>query len=315
MRKITAAGKHSGKRIDRVLRDMFPNLPAGALYRALRKRDVRVNGVRVREDYTVSEKDILEIYIIDEILEGAASESDSGPDKGFSTVYEDANILVVNKAQGIPVHPDRGQSEGTLIDLVNGYLEEKNGVRGNPPGSFMPSLCHRLDRNTGGLVLVAKTPAALEILLEKIKIGEVKKYYQCLVYGRPEKDSGELRAYLEKDARKSRVFISGQRKSGSLEIITRYRVLSFEEDVGSLEIELVTGRTHQIRAHMAYIGHPVIGDGKYGTNEINRRYGAKKQQLWACKILFDFKGYSGVLDYLKGRSFEVEPEFRIKAKV
>lgn len=312
MRKVTVEERQAGQRIDKVLRDLFPRLPFGALQRALRQKDIKANGIRVKQDYLAQPGDRLEIYIVDDLLDGTGSEDQSSLNKGFSIVYEDAHLLVANKEQGIAVHPDKESPDGTLIQRVQEYLQEKGEYR---PGfsSFTPALCHRLDRNTGGLVLIAKTSPCLEMVLQKMQSGEIRKYYQCLVKGKPNKPSAELRSYLVKDERKSRVFVSDEKIRGALEIITHYKVLSYDagKDIARLEVELVTGRTHQIRAHLAHIGHPIIGDGKYGTNAVNRPLGVKQQALWAYKMVFDFQSKAGVLQPLKGRKFEVEPEFPI----
>lgn len=313
MRTIVISNKSADKRIDRAIRDQFPNMPANALFKAFRKRDIKVNGVRVKEDYIVSAGDKVDIYIIDEILDAVPLGNNFKLNRGFSVVYEDANVLLANKEPGIPVHPDRDQSEGTLIELVQDYLREKGEFVPTKADSFPPSLCHRLDRNTGGLILIAKNSSSLKFLTDKIHGKEVRKFYQCLVKGKPAKDAAQLVDYLVKDENKSRVYISNAKTKGALEIITKYKVLEYDEksDISRLEIELLTGRTHQIRAHMAYIGHPVIGDGKYGTNAINRPLGAKYQELWACKLIFDFST-QGILSYLNGRKFEIEPKFKIK---
>lgn len=316
MRTVVVDEKHGGKRIDRFLKEAFPNMPVSAMYKAFRKRDIKVNGTRIKDDYIVAPGDVVEVYIVDNVLDGVRQEDGHVLNKGFSVVYEDKNILIANKEQGIPVHPDKDPSEITLIDSVKTYLAEKGEYNPRGPDSSAPSLCHRLDRNTGGLVIIAKNDESLKILLEKIKQGEVRKFYQCLVKGRMEKGSTVLKAYLLKDEKKSRVFIHDEKKKDALEIITAYRVLSYdaEHDISRLEVELLTGRTHQIRAHLAHVGHPIIGDGKYGTNAVNRPLGAKQQALWAYKIVFDFKGKSGLLDYLKGKHFEVEPDFNLKLK-
>jgi len=313
MRTVTISEKYAGKRIDRVLMDIFPHAPASAIYKALRKKDIKANGARIKDNYMVNTGDKLDIYISDNVLDGVPPDAGCKMNKGFTVVYEDKNILIVNKEQGIPVHPDREQMNGTLIELVQDYLTQKGEYSPGSPQSFPPALCHRLDRNTGGLVIIAKNNESLKILLAKIKSKEVKKYYLCLVKGKMEKEQAELRAFLTKDEKKSRVFISDKKTKDSQEIITKYKVLSYEKDIdlSRLEIELVTGRTHQIRAHMAYIGHPVIGDGKYGTNAINRPLRAKFQALWAYKIRFDFKKDAGILNYLNGKQFEVKPEFKL----
>lgn len=306
MREIIVDQKYDGKRIDRYLKEIFPRLPYGALQKAMRKKDIKVEGIRIKQDYTVHAGEKVEVYIPDDMLDGIQGVNASGSlNMGFTVVYEDDNILIVNKEQGIPVHPDKEQDSGTLIDLAASYLEQK--------GEYSkPSLCHRLDRNTGGLVILAKDSESLEIILDRMNAGEIRKYYRCLVKGKMERYSAELTAYLQKDEHKSRVFISDRKVPGSSEIITRYSQLNYDEerDISLLEIELITGKTHQIRAHLAFTGHPIIGDGKYGSNSINRPLGAKIQALWACKLVFNFRE-AGKLSYLKGRKFQVEPGFKI----
>lgn len=315
MRTIIISEEKTNKRIDRVLRETFTNLPTGAMFKAFRKKDIKVNGIRIKEDYIVRLNDRIDIYITDEILDGVPKSGES-PERAFSVVYEDRNLLVVNKRQGIPVHPDRDQVDNTLIDLVRDYLKDKGEFTAHSP--FAPSLCHRLDRNTGGLIMIAKNNAALEIILKKMKDNEISKYYQCLVKGKMKKREDVLKAYLEKDERKSRVFVKDIKTRGAVEILTKYKVLSYQEIPGSdegisnLEVELLTGRTHQIRAHLAYIGHPIVGDGKYGINTFNRLLGAKHQALWAYKLKFDFSKNAGMLAYLKGKELKVQPEFDVK---
>jgi 23S rRNA pseudouridine955/2504/2580 synthase len=357
MQKIVVKTGDDNIKLEKYILSKYPNLSYGTLQKAFRKKDIKVNGKRVDKDFYVKSGDEIEIYIIDDLLNGSASRptipgnnlassgnsdinfetmdtpdnpgtfiskgSANKPKTDFTIVYEDENVLIVNKAQGIPVHPDKDQADNTLIDQVRMMLDQRNDSTGKnclpqgencPHDSFQPSLCHRLDRNTGGLVIIAKNRESHDVLLQKIEDREIRKYYKCLVKGRMEKHEAQLKAYLWKDARKSRVFVSSQKSKGSLEIITAYKVLEYdpEIDVSMLEVELITGRTHQIRAHLAFIGHPIIGDGKYGSNAINRTFGLKKQALWAYKINFNFKGKS-CLDYLNGKVISAEPEFSIKS--
>jgi 23S rRNA pseudouridine955/2504/2580 synthase len=298
MQSITVTGKGANTKIEQYLQAVYPALPFGVLQKAFRRRDIKANGVKVGKDYIVAFGDKLEIYITDEFLFGMGNTGESMSEGKFTVAYEDDNLIIVNKAPGIPVHPDREQSQETLIDLVRAYLRERYDYSFHSFHSFQPELCHRLDRNTGGLVIIAKNKASHDFIIEKLESREIKKYYQCLVAGKMEKKEARLQAYLWKDAAKSRVFISDHKKPGAQEIITTYRVLEYDKDndISRLEIELVTGRTHQIRAHMAYIGHPVIGDGKYGKNVINRAFGLKQQALWACRLKFDLSKDSELME-------------------
>ena len=294
MRNVIALNRHNGKKIDRVIRGFFPNVSSGMLYKALRKKDVKVNGNRVKEDYIVSTGDSIDIYIIDELLLGREED-------GFSIIYDDENLIIANKAAGLPVHPDRNQKEATLIDK----LQKKFGPD--------VALCHRLDRNTSGLIIAAKNQPSLDILLQKIKDKEIEKYYQCIVLGQMEKNQEELIAYHDKNEQISRVFISDVKTLGSQKIITRYKVIDTFQDTSLLEVELITGKTHQIRAHLAHVGHPIIGDGKYGTNIINKQYSAKCQLLCAYKLVFNFSTTAHHLNYLNNKSFEIKAPFDIRS--
>lgn len=290
MVKIVVSEIYNNKKLDRFILDTYPELSRNMLFKAFRQKDIKVNGKRINTNITLNMGDVLEIYIDDKLL----SKYEFSPEQDLDIIYEDKNILIVNKQQGVPMD---SPTENSLIKMVRAYLGD----------SCNPQLCHRLDRNTGGLVIIALNEESYEIMLEKIKNREVKKFYQCTVVGCPNPRQAELRHFLFKDSKKSQVYIYDTKKSGCVEVITRYKVLEAKGETSILEVELITGRTHQIRAHLAHIGHPIVGDGKYGINEINKKYKAKHQMLWAYKLVFDFKK-ARILDYLKGKTFEIAPQ-------
>jgi len=283
MRNLVVSQKFDGKKLTAYLSHEFPNLSQGAIYKALRKKDIRVNDIKISENITIHEGDDIKIYIIDSIL--------FGEEKKLNIIYEDENILAVNKPKGIEV-----TGEKSLTDLVHKQYNNS---------SIMP--CHRLDRNTEGIVLFAKNKDVLEILFEKFQNHEIVKYYKCKVIGIPKKKHDVLEAYLFKDTKKSIVYVSNEKKQGYRPIKTEYTILeeNKEKNYSILQVILHTGRTHQIRAHLAHIGHPIIGDGKYGINEVNKKFGEKTQNLESYKIKFDFKTNSGMLAYLNGKEIKI----------
>lgn len=286
MRVFIVGEKDQGKRADRFLQNELPELPFPLLAKTFRKRDVKVNGARIKENHILSAGDRVELYLSDEFL--------STPEHKLHipVVFEDVNILVVNKPQGIPVQDDKGPSVEKVI---------QSAYTGTLPVGF-PALCHRLDRNTGGLLLLAKNQKALDILLNKFKEHEICKLYRCIVCGCPDKPYDRLKAFLLKESENSRVKIFSRQVRGSLPIQTNYRVLETDGELTLLEVELVTGRTHQIRAHLAFLGYPILGDGKYGLNAMNRRYGVKKQLLRSTGIRFCFTQDASCLNYLRGKT-------------
>ena len=283
MRVLVVNKKQNGKKLNNIILDEFPNLNKNALYKALRKKDIRVNEKRVSENIDVYVNDVIKIFIVDEILYG------KGKKINYKIIYEDDNIIVINKPVGIEV---TGNNSLTTL-LENHYKFVK------------PT--HRIDRNTTGLVLFAKNEDAVNILLNKFKNKEIEKHYHATVLGNLHKKQATLEAYLFKDNKKSIVYISDIFKKGYQKIITSYKVISEDkkENISILDINLHTGKTHQIRAHLAYIGFPIIGDGKYGKNEINKRFGKKTQMLESYSIKFNFSSDSGILNYLNGKEIKI----------
>ena len=280
MRTLVVDEKQNNKKLDKVIFDNFPNLKQNTLYKALRKKDIRVNNTRISENIIVHTDDIIKVFICDELLENTPT---------FSIIYEDDFILVVNKPINLEVTGNNSLT--TLLEKDYSFIKP----------------CHRLDRNTTGLVLFAKTEEALNILLNKFKYHEIEKHYLATVYGILPKKQDRLEAYLFKDNKKSLVYISDTPKKGYQKIITSYKVIkeNKNENTSVLDVNLETGRTHQIRAHLSHIGYPIIGDGKYGKNEINKKFNQKTQLLESYSLKFNFSSSSGIVEYLNNKIIKI----------
>lgn len=308
MKQLTVNKNAAGQRLDRFLLKTFPALSQGLLCKTLRKKDIKVNGTRVCADYRICENDVVTVYIKDELLEEKKAGEDDflTADSSLDIIYEDENILLVDKPVGMVVHEDNDNSRDTLINRIKSYLYQKGEYRPDEEFSFAPSLCNRIDRNTGGIVIAAKNAESLRILNQKVRDRELTKLYLCAVHGVPEPREAVKTAYLFKNERENRVVISEKKTPQNRTIVTKYRVLEVNGGNSLLEVDLITGRTHQIRAHMAYLGHFLLGDGKYGSNKINRRLGYPYQALYSYKLIFKFTTDGGILNYLNGREFTAE---------
>lgn len=273
------------KKIVDYLKNKFKNLTNGTIFKALRNKDIRINGVKISENVPVNAGDEITLYIKDEFLFGITVLDKS------KIIYDDENIVIVNKPQDVLVQGD-GINIG-LDKMVNDYFGTQNIVP-----------CHRLDRNTSGLIIFAKNEMAEETISEMLKQHMIRKVYRCRVIGHPKNKKATLTAYLFKDSKTSQVIISNEKKKGYVEIVTKYEVIAYNNDgTSTLEVELVTGRTHQIRAHLAFIGYPILGDGKYGKNEVNKKFKLTRQELTAYKIIFN--DAIGELEYLKGKTVKL----------
>ena len=288
MRKIIVNKKYDNKKLNSFILDSFPDLNKNILYKALRKKDIRINNNKISENTTIYLGDEITLYITDEYLFGKNKFN-------IETVYEDNNILVVNKPDGLSVTENKSQTVTLTSILQNQY---GNNVKP----------CHRIDRNTKGLVLFAKNEISLKLLLNKFKNKEIEKHYIAKIYGIPSKTHDVLEAYLFKDSKKSYVYISDTPKKDYQKIITEYKILKkdLKNNIAYLDINLHTGKTHQIRAHLAHIGFPIIGDGKYGLNEINKKFGIKTQELYSYCLKFNFRNDKSILNYLNGKEIKLK---------
>mgnify|MGYP003440362600 FL=1 len=307
MKEITIGANDAGQRLDRFLAKAVPLLPASLAQKYIRLKRIKCNGKRIERDSRLNQGDVLQLYINDEFFDKPREDNAyltvAAPK--LNIVSEDANILLVDKRPGLAVHPHDGAEYGrTLIDHIQAYLYQKREWSPRGENSFTPALCNRIDRNTGGIVIAAKTAEALRVMNQKIKDRELDKRYLAIVEGTPKPREGSLKGYLFKDAKKNRVFVTDTPQAGSKSCQTNYKVLTSANGLSLVECELITGRTHQIRAQFAHAGHPLLGDGKYG--KLDKRFDRNYQTLYSYKLTFDFSTDAGALEYLNGKSFQVD---------
>ncbi len=306
MKEFTINANDSGQRVDKFLTKAVPLLPQGLLYKYIRLKRVKLNGKRCEISTRLAEGDVLSLYINDEFFAPPQKylEFLSAP-AILDILYEDDNLLLVDKRPGLVVHEDDSQLPDTLINRILHYLYQKGEYQPEQENSFVPALCNRIDRNTGGIVIAAKNAAALRVLNQKIKDRELQKLYLCIVHGKMPKSSDTLKAYLAKNSETNTVTVSEHPLKNGRTILTHYRVLAERKNQSLLEVDLLTGRTHQIRAHLASIGHPLLGDAKYGRQRDNKGSGHKFQALYSYKLSFQFRTDAGPLNYLDGKTFTV----------
>ena len=307
MKEFTIGKNNAGQRLDRYLAKAVPLLPASLAQKYIRIKRIKRNGGRCQRDDRLEIGDVLQLYINDEFFDAPREDNAyltvAAPK--LNIVYEDDQIILVDKRPGLAVHPHDGAEYGrTLIDHIQAYLYQKREWNPRGENSFAPALCNRIDRNTGGIVIAAKTAEALRVMNQKIKDREMDKRYLAIVEGIPKPQKGTLKGYLFKDAKKNRVFVTDTPQTGSKSCETRYEVLASHQGLSLVECELVTGRTHQIRAQFAHAGHPLLGDGKYG--KLDKRFDRTYQALYSYKLTFQFTTGAGALSYLNGKSFQVQ---------
>ena len=324
MRDFTVSKAQDGLHVVKASQEAFPQLKSADLFHALKRRDIRIDGKKINKDIAVKAGNVVEIWLPDVLFDAKNAQAPAKPDEPmFEIVAETKGILIVNKSQGIAVHSGKSDIDDTLIDLIRETTKYKDA-----------ELCHRIDMNTGGLVLIAKNKQALADCVELFKNNLVTKRYRALVLGEPDEgepavgEDGtiykEVKGYLEK-TKAGKVYIHDDKHPGDLDIATKYKILKTFKDAGpdgesvsDLELELVTGRTHQIRAQFAHLGHPVIGDGNYGRNKVNMHFETKDgkkvryQQLFSCQILFGRIPKNNMHVDVSGKTFKILPDYNVK---
>ena len=308
MREITIGKNDAGQRLDRFLGKTLPLLPPALAQKYIRLKRVKVNGKGSKRDVRLQYGDVLQLYINDEFFDQPTEENRflSIFRPSLTIVYEDENLLLADKRQGLVCHADETEKVNTLINHIQAYLYQKKEWNPRWENAFAPALCNRIDRNTRGIVIAAKNAETLRILNEKIRGHEIEKSYLCVTLGRPKPPEGRIEGFLRKDEVKKQVSFYHRPVPGGKSAVTLYRTLESRNGLSLVECRLLTGRTHQIRVSLAEIGCPLLGDGKYGRGDVNRKYGETRQALCSYKLRFAFPTDAGMLNYLRGREFTVE---------
>ena len=305
MKELTIRQNDAGQRLDRFVGKAVPLLPESLLQKYIRLKRIKVNGKGAKRDYHVALGDSVQLYINDEFFEPPREENSylKVSTLRLDIVYEDENILLADKKPGVLCHSAGKWDYNTLIANIQAYAYQKGEWRPREENAFAPALCNRIDRNTGGIVIAAKNAEALRVLNEKIRERELSKFYLCICLGRPEPPKGRIECFLRKDSKTNTVRVYHHPVPDGRSAVTLYETLETRDRLSLVEVELLTGRTHQIRASFADMGHPLLGDGKYGVGSVNHRYGETQKALYSYRLRFDFPTDAGILNYLRGREF------------
>ena len=308
MKEFIIGKNDAGQRLDRFISKAVPLLPPALLQKYIRIKRIKLNGKRAERDQRLQENDVLQLYINDEFFDKPSEENMFLTlfKPSLDIVYEDENIMLLNKRPGLVVHADETEKVNTLINHIQAYLYQKKEWNPRWENAFTPALCNRIDRNTGGIVIAAKNAETLRIINEKIALHEMEKHYLCITLGRMTPPEGKIECFLLKDVAKKQVSVYHKPIPGGKSAVTLYKTLQSKGELSLVEVQLLTGRTHQIRASFADAGHPLLGDGKYGNGDKNRRYGETRQALYSYKLTFAFSTDAGMLNYLKDKTFTVE---------
>ena len=306
MKSITIDKTWDGRRLTRFLQKAMPSASMGQIRKFLRLGRVKVNGKKGTEETVLAENAVIDMYVEDEFFAEVEKEDPfySRIRPKLTILYEDEHIMLLDKRVGLICHPDEGEKVHTLLTYAQAYLYQKG--EWNPKTDFAPALCNRIDRFTAGVVILAKTQEALRAMDAKIKTHEVQKYYLCIVHGKMKYPDGTLRHFLAKKPEQKKVTVLRKNEPGSKEAITYYQAIDEQGGLTLCECLLGTGRTHQIRAQFAAIGHPLLGDNQYGNAKQNEKYGrVNGQALCAYRLIFDFEGDAGCLSGLNGLTVQV----------
>lgn len=311
MQELHVTENEAGQRLDKLLAKFLNQAPKSFLYKMMRKKNIVLNGKKCTGNEKLKQGDSIKLFFSDETIEKFSAGTYAIPKKEkinmLPIIYEDEQILLMNKPVGV-LSQKAKDSDVSAVEILINYLMETNQLSKEQFRTFHPSICNRLDRNTSGILVAGKTLSALQEMNRFFKERTIAKYYRCLVKGRVIKSEDYIKGYLVKDQKTNKVSITKKKTEEGVPIETEYCVIQSNDEVSLLEVHLITGKTHQIRAHLASIGHPIIGDYKYGDKQINemyrQAYGLKSQLLHAYRL--EMPSSNGSLAYLNDKKFVAE---------